>query len=79
LYDKSTYQGTEADPMLYQVMLLKSEEGYSVSCPSLPGCCSQGETEEEAIENIREAITEYKAVMAELYQTADLREIEVAA
>ncbi len=65
--------------MLYQVMLLKSEEGYSVSCPSLPGCCAQGETEEEAIENIREAITEYKAVMAELYQTADLREIEVAA
>ena len=38
--------------MLYKVMLLKSEEGYSVSCPSLPGCCSQGETEEEAIENI---------------------------
>lgn len=65
--------------MLYQVMLLKSEEGYSVSCPSLPGCCSQGETEEEAIENIRDAITEYKAVAAELYQEADMREIEVAA
>lgn len=65
--------------MLYQVMLLKSEEGYSVSCPSLPSCCSQGETEEEAIENIRDAITEYKAVAAELYQEADMREIEVAA
>ncbi len=43
--------------MLYKVMLHESEEGYSVSCPSLPGCCSQGETEEEAIENIQEAIS----------------------
>ncbi len=51
--------------MLYQVMLIKSEEGYSVSCPSLPGCCSQGETRKEAIENIQNAITEYKVVMAE--------------
>ncbi len=51
--------------MLYQVMLLKSEEGYSVSCQSLPGCYSQGDTREEAIENIREAISEYKAAIAE--------------
>ncbi len=51
--------------MLYQVMLLKSEEGYSVSCPSLPGCCSQGETRKDAIEKIREAISEYKAAVAE--------------
>ena len=65
--------------MLYKMMLHESEEGYSVSCPSLPGCCSQGETEEEAIENIQEAISEYKAVAAELYHEADMREIEVAA
>jgi predicted RNase H-like HicB family nuclease len=51
--------------MLYQIVLRKSEEGYSVSCPGLPGCWSQGETEEEAIENIRDAITEYKAALAE--------------
>ena len=58
--------------MLYQVMLLKSEEGYSVSCPSLPGCHSQGDTREEAIENIRDAITEYKAAMAELHQRPEM-------
>ncbi len=52
--------------MIYQILIIKSDEGYSVSCPSLPGCASQGETEEEAIENIRDAITEYTAVMAEI-------------
>lgn len=51
--------------MLYQIVLRKSEEGYSVSCPGLPGCWSQGDTEEEAIENIRDAIAEYKAAVAE--------------
>ena len=45
--------------MIYKVRLQKSEEGYSVSCPGLPGCWSQGETEEEALENIRDAIQEY--------------------
>lgn len=45
--------------MNYKVRLQKSEEGYSVSCPGLPGCWSQGETEEEAVENIQEAIREY--------------------
>ena len=33
--------------MLYKVVLQKSEEGYSVSCPALPGCWSQGETEDD--------------------------------
>ena len=42
--------------MLYKVVLQKSEEGYSVSCPALPGCWSQGETEDEAIGNIKDAI-----------------------
>ena len=66
--------------MLYQILLIKSDEGYSVSCPALPGCASQGETEEESIENIRDAITEYKSVMAELHllPAMDVRQIEVA-
>ena len=34
--------------MKYQVVLAKTEEGYSVFCPGLPGCWSQGETEQEA-------------------------------
>lgn len=42
--------------MQYRVVLYRSEEGYAVSCPALPGCHSQGETREEALENIREAI-----------------------
>ena len=35
--------------MIYKVALHRSEEGYSVSVPGLPGCCSQGATEEEAL------------------------------
>lgn len=42
----------------FNVLLEPDEEsgGYVVSCPSLPGCYSQGDTIEEALENIREAI-----------------------
>ena len=40
--------------MKYKIVLNKTDEGYSVSCPGLPGCWSQGETEAEAIENINE-------------------------
>lgn len=64
--------------MKYKIALYKSEEGYSVSCPGLPGCWSQGETEEEAIENIQVAIKEYLAAAEELIQDAELREVEVA-
>lgn len=49
--------------MRYKIALYKSEEGYSVSCPGLPGCWSQGVTEEEAIENIMDAIKEYLAAV----------------
>ena len=45
--------------MKYKVVLRQSEEGFSVSCPGLPGCWSQGKTEEEALANIRDAIREY--------------------
>jgi len=43
----------------YKVLLEESDEGFSVSCPGLPGCWSQGATEAEAMENIRSAIQEY--------------------
>ncbi len=44
--------------MHFKVILEMDEEvgGYIVSCPSLPGCFSQGDTIEEALENIKEAI-----------------------
>ena len=42
----------------FKVLLEPSEEtgGYVVSCPSLPGCYTQGDTIDEALENIKEAI-----------------------
>ncbi len=63
--------------MIYKVVLHESEEGYSISCPGLPGCWSQGETAEEALSNIKDAIQEYLAVVDELVKDADVREIEV--
>ena len=42
--------------MKYPVILIRSDEGFAVSCPALPGCWSQGKTQEEALANIREAI-----------------------
>jgi predicted RNase H-like HicB family nuclease len=63
--------------MKYRVGLRHSEDGYSVSCPGLPGCWSQGQTEEEALDNIRDAIREYLAVAAELTDDAEIREVTV--
>jgi predicted RNase H-like HicB family nuclease len=45
--------------MRYQVNIKKTEEGYAVWVPGLPGCWSQGLTEEDALENISEAIQDY--------------------
>lgn len=43
-----------------QVLIYPGEDGYWVAeCPSLPGCISQGETKETAVQNIREAIELY--------------------
>ena len=64
--------------MKYKVVLRHSEEGYSVYVPGLPGCWSQGNTEEEAIENIRDAISEYLAAINDLFPDDEVREIEVA-
>lgn len=63
--------------MKYKVALHHSEESFSVSVPGLPGCCSQGATEDEALENIANAIRDYLGVAAELAARAELREVEV--
>ena len=47
--------------MQYKVNLKKTDEGYAVWVPGLPGCWSQGQTEEEALENIKDAIKGYLA------------------
>lgn len=54
--------------MTYKIVLQHSEEGYSVACPALPGCWSQGGTEQEAIDNIQDAMREYLAAIDELVQ-----------
>ena len=52
--------------MKYKIILQKSDEGIAVSVPGLPGCHSQGKSEEEAIVNIKEAIVGYLDVVDEL-------------
>ena len=64
--------------MRYRIALQRSEEGYAVSVPGLPGCRSQGATEAEAIANVKDAIRDYLAVAEEQLAGADVREIEVA-
>jgi predicted RNase H-like HicB family nuclease len=50
----------------FDVVLTSAEEGgYVVSCPALPGCHSQGETEAEALANIEEAIEGWLSVRGE--------------
>jgi predicted RNase H-like HicB family nuclease len=64
--------------MKYRITLHKSEEGFAVSVPGLPGCWSQGATEQEAIQNIQDAIREYLAAVDDEIKGQDVREIEVA-
>lgn len=43
--------------MTFHIVIEKAKDGYFVvECPSLPGCISQGKTEQEALTNIKEAI-----------------------
>lgn len=62
----------------YHVVLRHSDEGYSVSCPGLPGCFSQGATEEEALKNIQDAIRGYLEVAEELARENGGKVVEIA-
>jgi predicted RNase H-like HicB family nuclease len=68
--------------MLFKVVLRPDLEdgGFNVSCPALPGCHSQGDTEEEAIENIKDAIRECLEALNQHAQIRDRSEkvVEVA-
>ena len=63
--------------MKYKVNLKKSEEGYAVWAPGLPGCCSQGQTEKEALENIKDAIQAWLMTVEELNKDEEFRFVEV--
>jgi len=65
--------------MKYRVRLEKTDEGYAVWCPGLPGCWSQGKTEKEALENIKDAIRTYIATVEELTKDQTTRLVEVPA
>jgi predicted RNase H-like HicB family nuclease len=63
-------------PRRFGVALIESWEGFSVSCPDLPGCHSQGDDENEALDNIRDAIRDYVEVSTELrHRKAHLAEV----
>jgi predicted RNase H-like HicB family nuclease len=63
--------------MKYKVALHRSDEGISVSVPALPGCWSEGSTEEEALANIQDAIREHLAALEDRVSGAEIREVEV--
>ena len=78
------------DAMKFKVVLYESDEGFAVGCPTLPGCWSQGDTLDEALENIQIGIREFleakwvelkKSIAEDLAEYDDLRvtfdEVEV--
>ncbi|MCS6305761.1 MAG: type II toxin-antitoxin system HicB family antitoxin [Nitrospira sp.] len=66
--------------MEYPIVIEQDPEAgeYVVSCPTLKGCVSQGETEEEAVDNIKDAIRTYLASIEDLKRLKKLRTVEVA-
>jgi predicted RNase H-like HicB family nuclease len=68
--------------MKFNVTIDRDEDGvWIVECPSIPGCISQGQTKEEAIENIKDAIVACLQVRAErgLALTVETLQVEVLA
>ena len=68
--------------MFFKIVLKPDTEdgGFNISCPALPGCHSQGDTEEEALENIKDAILGCLEVLNQRAQIHDQTEkvLEVA-
>lgn len=59
-------QGEEGSPMKFTIVITRDEDGmYIAECPAIPGCVSQGKTEDEAQANIQDAIKQYLEVRAE--------------
>ena len=76
--DIQIYCSSEDADMKYTVVLHQTDEGFSVGCPGLPGCWSEGATEHEALDNIQVAIREYLAAVQDSVAGADARDVDVA-
>ena len=63
--------------MTYKIAIHRTDEGVSVSVPALPGCWSEGATEDEAVANIQDAIRECLAALEDRFRDAEVREVEV--
>ncbi|MBI4753565.1 type II toxin-antitoxin system HicB family antitoxin [Candidatus Desantisbacteria bacterium] len=63
--------------MQYKVNLEKTDEGYTIWVPGLPGCWSQGKTEEESLENISDAIQSYLLTVEEMNKDSESRFVEI--
>ncbi len=63
--------------MKYKVNLQETSEGYAVWVPGLPGCWSQGKTEKEALENIKDALRGYLETVEELSKDKQSCYVEV--
>lgn len=67
--------------MTYKVILIRHDEGYTAKVPELRGCISEGDTEAEALENIKDAIESWLAYHQEEGKELDdwgIREVKVA-
>jgi predicted RNase H-like HicB family nuclease len=65
--------------MKYPVTINKTEYGYDAHCPVFPGCHSQGDTFEEAMENIKDAIKTYLLMIAQETRDSTVYQVEVEA
>ena len=63
--------------MKYTVVLQFDEEGVTASVPALPGCVSEGDTEAEAMENVRIAVQEYLEALEHRLHGSNVRYVEV--
>jgi len=63
--------------MKYSVIIRKSKYGYDVHVPALPGCHSQGRTQKESLENVKDAIFTYLEMEKDELRGAEIKEVDV--
>lgn len=76
---KQVQMPLEKEVMSFKVALSEDPDvgGYNVTCPALRGCRSQGDTVEEALDNIKDAIKLYLETVDELNKEKEVRVIKI--